>query len=167
MFVLFKKVLQFTGLRRPPKCSQEGRTAARRAKRASEYSSLTNFSASNFPHPLVFAPTRPRAGLLNPPLYITAHSANLGHFHGPHLVDHFGSNGVPRFENVVFYGGSSSNAFQFEKDDQSFINWQSSLRCNDSAGGSSPKMAKPIKKHNIGGRVDENKEQAIDLSLHL
>ncbi|KAK6937673.1 hypothetical protein RJ641_031181 [Dillenia turbinata] len=143
------------------------RTAARRAKRASEYSSLTNFSASTFPHPLVFAPSHPHAGLLNPSLYITAHSSNLNHFHGPHFADHFGSNGVPRFQNVVFYGGSSSNAFQFEEDDRSFINWQRGLRCNDCSGGSSPKIAKPIKKHNIDGCGDENKEQAIDLSLHL
>ncbi|KAK1559185.1 hypothetical protein Q3G72_011587 [Acer saccharum] len=74
------------------------RTAARKAKRASEYTTSHNLSSAS-PLPMVFAPTHHHLGLLqHPSVYITAHGANFAGYGGgccssPHdqfQKDHYG-----------------------------------------------------------------------------
>ncbi|TXG63965.1 hypothetical protein EZV62_010959 [Acer yangbiense] len=93
------------------------RTAARKAKRASEYTTSHNQSSAS-PLPMVFAPTHHHLGLLqHPSVYITAHGANFaGYFPiSQQLSDKerlIKSNGAAR------YGGGccSSPHDQFQKD---------------------------------------------------
>ncbi|KAF5727605.1 zinc finger protein GIS [Tripterygium wilfordii] len=126
------------------------RTAARKAKRASEYAP---------PPPLVFAPNH-RLGLLQPPMCITAHAASLNHFPN-HLV---GPNGAARFENVVFYGGPSCSWYnQFDhQDQQSLLNWQRGGRYSSDFNGGED-VAVMNNHHNS----EKNKDPKLDLSLHL
>ncbi|XP_034691020.1 protein LATE FLOWERING-like [Vitis riparia] len=142
------------------------RTAARKAKRASEYT-LNSFSATP-PPPLVFAPSH-HLGIFNPSMYITAHAATFAnHFPTPQFSERFGASGAPRLENVVFYGGGScsGNVYQHQlgDDEQSLVNWQrSALRSNAMNGGSS----QHIKNQKLGGDVERDKDKKLDLSLHL
>ena len=74
------------------------RSAARRAKRASEYAQ----GSLPLPPPMLLAPTH-HLGILHPSMYITAHAANLRCFPTQQSSDRFGSNGgAPRFENVAY-----------------------------------------------------------------
>lgn len=152
------------------------RTAARKAKRASEYAP-THFSSSNTPSlPLVFAPTHHRLGLLHPSMYITAHATNFRYFPTNHFSDGFGANGAARFDNVAFHGGGcSTTAYRppppphhhLEEDERSMLNWQRSIRCN---GGSLPQDIPPVlvdNNHNNVGHDHKDKDQKLDLSLHL
>ncbi|KAK9282234.1 hypothetical protein L1049_005148 [Liquidambar formosana] len=133
------------------------RTAARKAKRASEYA-LGNFSCLPS-QPLVFAPTH-IPNLSNPSMCITAHAGSLGHFPNHQF---FGSNCAPKFENLVFYGGGCSS-YVYEEDKQSFLNWQRSIRCNVDED-MSPRSNKN-QNHKLVGE-DRDKDQTLDLSLHL
>lgn len=145
------------------------RTAARKAKRASDYTPL-NFSS----HPqqaMVFAPNQ-HVSLLHPPMYINAHAASFRYFPTTHqFSDRFGSNGAPRFDNLVYYGGSCTsinNGYPCEEDEKSFLNWQRSRRCNGFSGGGSSQHGSSMMNinHNIGN-CDKGKDQKLDLSLHL
>ncbi|KAK7255886.1 hypothetical protein RIF29_29313 [Crotalaria pallida] len=134
------------------------RTAARNAKRASEYSYL--HFASPLSTPMVLAPN-PQLGILNPSMFITAHAANLPYF--PHqMSEHFGSNGAPRFGNGLLLEDSCSSRFS-EEDETSFINWQKSIRSNNYSIGE-------LKSNNqnlaIWNNVTEGGKK-LDLSLHL
>ncbi|XP_057483550.1 protein LATE FLOWERING-like [Actinidia eriantha] len=131
------------------------RTAARKAKRASEYA--TNNFTSLPPPPLVFAPNH-NLGLFAPSLYITAHAASLAQVSGPQL-DGFGSSGAPRFENVVLYRGNyMNNAYgQFDEDhNQNWLNWQNSSRYQSADDRS----------HEVD-TDHRDKNQNLDLTLHL
>ncbi|XVF21423.1 hypothetical protein REPUB_Repub12eG0089000 [Reevesia pubescens] len=147
------------------------RTAAKKAKRASEYGPLSSFSSSPT-LPMVYAPAPPAShhlGFLQPPMYITAHGANFRYFPNHHLTNRFGSNGAARFDNkVVFYGGSSNgyHHHQFEEDEQSYLNWQRSIRsCN---GGLIQQLAMAEDNNQgIGSPDHKDKDQKLDLSLHL
>lgn len=154
------------------------RTAARKAKRASEYN-LNSFSATPAPPPpLVFAPSH-HLGIFNPSMYITAHAATFAnHFPTPQFSERFGASGAPRLENVVFYGGGgggggscSGNMYQQQlgEDDQSFVNWQrSAVRCNPMNNGGSSTTTPHIKNQKLGGDVKRDiKDKKLDLSLHL
>ncbi|KAL6340180.1 hypothetical protein AAG906_040616 [Vitis piasezkii] len=124
------------------------RTAARKAKRASEYT-LNSFSATP-PPPLVFAPSH-HLGIFNPSMYITAHAATFAnHFPTPQFSERFGASGAPRLENVVFYGGGVVRVI-------------GALRSNAMNGGSS----QHIKNQKLGGDVERDKDKKLDLSLHL
>ncbi|GAB2282054.1 hypothetical protein Dimus_016611 [Dionaea muscipula] len=133
------------------------RTAARRAKRASEY--CTSFPRPPVPPapPLIFAPNHHHMGLLTPPppppppppMYIATHAGNLlGHYiHDPAHRYFCGSNGAAaaRFElkSMMVYGGNydhihsttaaSTNPFysQDQEDEQSLVKWQMSMRDNN------------------------------------
>ncbi|KAK2648890.1 hypothetical protein Ddye_016379 [Dipteronia dyeriana] len=153
------------------------RTAARKAKRASVYTTTTATShnlSSASPLPMVVAPTHHHLGLLqNPSEYITAHGANVaGYFpNSQHLSDKerlIKSNGAARFENLVVYGGGgcSTPHDQCRKDEPSFFNWQKSVR-NDHYGGLSRNLTTSRDyNHQIGG-ADKGKDSKLDLSLHL
>ncbi|KAL8489887.1 hypothetical protein ACS0TY_025683 [Phlomoides rotata] len=115
------------------------RNAARRSKRTYEYP-LNTFSPSP---PLLFSPNYP-IGILSPfQPYITAHAASFCQYP---TGERFGST---RFDqNAVVYGGKSED----EVDKQSFANWQRSIvRCNGSGEE----------------EIQSNKDQKLDLSLHL
>ncbi|KAA8543462.1 hypothetical protein F0562_021043 [Nyssa sinensis] len=136
------------------------RSAARKAKRVSEYAMNNSFSVRQ--SSLVLAPNH-HIGFFSPSVYITAHAASFGQ----QFSHRFGSNGAARFENMAFYNhGMNNNPYHhFEEDDeQSLLNWQRSLRyCNNSNGGSSEFM-----NTNQSLQNDErDKDQKLDLSLHL
>ncbi|KAJ0112504.1 hypothetical protein Patl1_01629 [Pistacia atlantica] len=136
------------------------RTAARKAKRASEYSP-NNFSSPPS-LPMVFPPTHHHLGLLHPSMYITAHSANFGYFPSQLYPDRFKSNGAARFDNVAFYGNHRRLG---QEDEPSFLNWQRSIRCDHGYGRL---MSQTNNNHiNIGNISDTGKDSKIDLSLHL
>ncbi|XP_015892519.3 protein LATE FLOWERING [Ziziphus jujuba] len=142
------------------------RTAARKAKRASDQFSPVSFSSPP-QSPIVFASNQ-NLGLLHPSMYIAAHSANLRYFPSSHQFSHrFGSNGAPRFENVVYHGGScSSNGYPCEEDQQSFLNWQRSKRCGSSSQHASLMMNSNYN-ISVGNGEKGNDVQKLDLSLHL
>ncbi|KAI3995388.1 hypothetical protein MKX01_040504 [Papaver californicum] len=169
------------------------RTAARKAQRASEYRlcSLAAAAASTHP-PLIFAnhhynhPSSSR--------YITTpHAENLNHqfSHNNHhqqlFSDGFGSHGAPRFDYGIYGGGGNHHgtwSYRHQADDQSFLNWQKSLRqvngesssatttTNSSSHLSLLNIKESLDQHdqqmkiNINGD-NEDKEQKLDLSLHL
>ncbi|CAK7349248.1 unnamed protein product [Dovyalis caffra] len=132
------------------------RHAARKAKRASEYAQPPPPT-----FPMMFAPSH-HLGLLHPSMYITAHAANL---HSPpthQFSDRLGSNGAARFDNVLFYGSNRYHQYD-QEDEQSFLNWQRSIRFN--GGGSNQHLSMVNGNPNMGMRNDKDKK--LDLSLHL
>lgn len=139
------------------------RTAAGKAKRASEYT-LSNFSSPQT-HPLVFGPTHP-LGLLTPSIYLTPHAAHLSHYSCNQLSDRFGSSGAPRFDNLVFCGESRSRNPYLGEDKQSFLSWQRSIRCIGFNEMSSQNPSVMNKNHKLGSD-DRDSDQKLDLSLHL
>ncbi|CAI9774415.1 unnamed protein product [Fraxinus pennsylvanica] len=139
------------------------RNSARKNKGASQYV-VNNFPSLSHP-PLVFSPNYP-IGIL------TAHAASLGQFQGQQFSSPFGaSNGAPRFQNVVLYRGNyMNNMYQCEGDDQSLTNWQkSATRCNGYKYNEecSQNLSKLNKIHSHGGDDCREKDQKLDLSLHL
>ncbi|GAV70667.1 hypothetical protein CFOL_v3_14165 [Cephalotus follicularis] len=135
------------------------RTAARKAKRASEFIPITSPQSL----PLLYAPSHHHSvGLLHPSMYITAHGANFHYFPSPQLSsDRFGSNGGARFDSMV----PPSYRYGFGEDEQCNLNWQRSIRCN---GGLSQHLPVMGINGNIGSGGDkDNKGQKLDLSLHL
>ncbi|KAF4386972.1 hypothetical protein G4B88_024544 [Cannabis sativa] len=158
------------------------RTAARKAKRASEYTPL-NFSS----HPqqtMVFAPNHHMGHFHHhhhsPPMYINAHASNFRYFPTTTTNNHnttttttahqFGSNGAPKFENFVYYGGS----YPCEEDEKSFLNWQRSIRYNGFGGVGSSQNGSQVMNHSIISHnnnnivnCDKGKDPKLDLSLHL
>lgn len=142
------------------------RTAARKAKRVSEYSP-NNFSSPQS-LPVVFPPSyhhHPPFGLVHPSMYITAHSANFGYFPTQVYPDKFKSNGAARFDNVAFCGNHHNHGRVDEQDEPSFLNWQRSIRCENGYGGITSQMNN---NHiNMGNISDKGKDSKVDLSLHL
>ncbi|XP_052170840.1 zinc finger protein 3-like isoform X2 [Diospyros lotus] len=150
------------------------RTAARKAKRASEYA-LNTFSSlppPPPPPPVIFSPNHQQLGLFSPSLYITAHAASLGaQFSGRQFSDGFGSNGAARFENVVLYRGNymNNNPYaQLEEDAQNFLNWQRSGRCSSGFKEGSDGRVHHHEQETTATMTDHrDKNQKLDLSLHL
>ncbi|CAL5333766.1 unnamed protein product [Camellia sinensis] len=148
------------------------RSAARKAKRASEYAMTNSNSSSSSSSELVFAPD----GLFRPSMYIRAHAAGLGSFSGQQLSsDGFGSNGAARFENVMLYRrGNYMNYYysyggQFDEDNcrnlwQSSGSNSSSRRCN---GRLSQHLSTNNENHQVETGLSDNNNQNLDLSLHL
>ena len=139
------------------------RTAARKAKRASEYSCIP--FASPLSTPMVFPPTH-QLGTLNPSMFITAHAASLP---SHQISEQFGSNGAPRCGNALFFDGSYSRNLFFEDDEKSFVNWQRSIRSNSFSRDDTSRHTS-LKSNNQNLRNLTNgteKDQKLDLSLHL
>ncbi|GMI98661.1 LATE FLOWERING [Hibiscus trionum] len=144
------------------------RTAARKAKRASEY------GPTGKTLPIVYAPAAAShhfSFLHPPPMYITAHAANFCSFPNHHqLSNRFGSNGAARFGiNAGIYGESSHCYYHHhpaEEEEQSCLNWQRSIRCNGDF--STQQLAMADDDNRGGGRDDhKDKDHKLDLSLHL
>ncbi|XVE72802.1 hypothetical protein DITRI_Ditri11bG0067800 [Diplodiscus trichospermus] len=143
------------------------RTAARKAKRESECGPLSIFSSSPT---MVYSSASNHLGFLYRPNYITAHAANFPYLPNHHSSDRFGSNCAARFDNnVVFYGGSSNGYDHHdqldEEDEQSYLNWQRSIRC--CGGLTQPLAMAEDNSQGIGGADHKDKDQKLDLSLHL
>ncbi|KAG5017968.1 hypothetical protein JHK82_023475 [Glycine max] len=129
------------------------RTAARKAKKASEHSCVS--FPSPLPTPMVFAPTH--LGILNPAMFITAHAARLPHLPSHQISEQFGSNGAPRFGNALFYRGSSKNRLHDDGKSSTFC-W----------GDTSQHMQLLSNNQNLGiWNNGTEKDQKLDLSLHL
>ncbi|CAN0897851.1 Zinc finger protein KNUCKLES [Linum grandiflorum] len=133
------------------------RNAARRAKRASEYAGVASSPAAAA---LVFSPHHQmhyHQYQQNPSLYIAAHAARLQCFPGQFPGRMGGGGG--RFDGVVVYGGGKVEEDGDEDDeDESLVNWQRSVRYR----GESEE-----ERINGGGESVDNKDQKLDLSLHL
>ncbi|PPD72499.1 hypothetical protein GOBAR_DD30610 [Gossypium barbadense] len=114
------------------------RTAARKAKRSSDYGPTTNFSSSPT-LPIVYAPaaaSHHHLSFLHSPMYITAHAANFHYLPNPH--HRFGSNGAARFDNNAVFYGEGNNLTMVEDNNQG-----------------------------IGSADQTDRDQKLDLSLHL
>lgn len=157
------------------------RSAARK-KRVSDFTATATTTYSNLPQPpLVFAPNNNHhpIGILNPSVYITTHAASLCQFPSQQqqvIPNRFGSHchSAPRFENMVFYRCNYMNGpFQQEPpDQQSLSNWQRSARCNGSSTTEGCQQGISTGKSNkktcgVDDRDNTNKDQKLDLSLHL
>ncbi|CAK9165269.1 unnamed protein product [Ilex paraguariensis] len=143
------------------------RTAAKKSKRASEYT--RNNTLCSFPQPpLIFTPDHHhQLGLFNPSIYITPHAASHYQFPGQQFSNHFRTKGGPRFDDIMFGPANCLNSpHQFEEHEQSFLNWQNSLRINGSSE-SSPQHQSTLNKSHSHGSDDREKDQKLDLSLHL
>ncbi|XP_051141731.1 protein LATE FLOWERING-like [Andrographis paniculata] len=130
------------------------RSAARKNKRVSDFALI--------PPPLLFSPNYP-IGIFSPAAYITPHAASLCHFQagagGHHMA---GSNGgAARFENGLMmqrgrylneaYRNSNGTAVA----DESFGHRTAATAAYSRQGGAN------------GGDLERQKDQALDLSLHL
>ncbi|KAL2336695.1 hypothetical protein Fmac_011141 [Flemingia macrophylla] len=124
------------------------RTAARKAKRASEYSCVS--LPSPMPTPMVF--TQTQLGFFNPSVFIAAHAAKLPCLQSHQISEQFRSNGTPRVDDALFYRGS-----RFHDDRMS---------CNYSWGDPSQHILLTSCNQNIGDD-DAEEDQKLDLSLHL
>ncbi|RZC85339.1 hypothetical protein C5167_041521 [Papaver somniferum] len=181
------------------------RTAARKAQRASEYRLCSLAAASSHP-PLIFA--NHHYNPLNSSRYITTpHAASLNHqfshsnnHHQQQLFsDGFGSHGAPRFDYGIYGGGGGGGgastagnhhgtwSYRHQTDDQSFLNWQKSLRQNGYNNGESSSITttntsssshlsllnikESLDQHDQQMKIipctDKDKEHKLDLSLHL
>ncbi|KAG4193137.1 hypothetical protein ERO13_A07G201600v2 [Gossypium hirsutum] len=148
------------------------RTAARKAKRSSDYGPTTNFSSSPT-LPIVYAPaaaSHHHLSFLHSPMYITAHAANFHYLPNPH--HRFGSNGAARFDNNLVFYGEGNNVYHQRhhqidhKDQQSYnFNWQRSIRCS----GDFTQQLTMVEDNNqgIGSADHTDRDQKLDLSLHL
>ncbi|KAK8570019.1 hypothetical protein V6N13_002725 [Hibiscus sabdariffa] len=148
------------------------RTAARKAKRASEYGPTGNFSSSPT-LPILYAPAAAShhlSFLHPPPMFITAHAANFCSYQNHHqLSDRFGLNGAARFGvNAGFYGESSHCFYHHHpaEEERSCFNWQRSRRCNGDFSTQQLSMADDDNQ-GIGRADNKDKDQKLDLSLHL
>ncbi|XP_052729850.1 protein LATE FLOWERING [Vigna angularis] len=127
------------------------RTAARKAKRESVYTSVC--FPSPLPGPMIFAPTH--LDILNTSMIITAHAAELSYLQNHQISKQFGSNGAPRFGNSLFYGGT--NRLHGEGKNYN-VSW----------GDTSQSKLFISNDQNLGIWNDgTEKEQKLDLSLHL
>ncbi|KNA08648.1 hypothetical protein SOVF_160760 [Spinacia oleracea] len=157
------------------------RIAARKAKRASEFSLINAFSPPQSMSSIIFAGNhhqQPHMALLSspppPPMYITSHAANISHFpSSTQLCDPFGPGGPTRFPNMVVYnnnGGtgpiSPYSSFCEEDHDQNMMNWQRGLR---HSGPNNVTSMQVLKKNmeNFGRDCHKEMEMKLDLSLHL
>lgn len=145
------------------------RSAARKVKKVSEYA-----PQPRLPLPVVFAPTHHHLGLLHPSIYITARAATLQCYPTHQFTDGFGSNGAPRFDDGLFYGGHycSSHISRYhkcEEGEQSFLNSQRSMRFDSLHGGAESSQYPALIVNNARRYVGSNgnKDQSLDLSLHL
>lgn len=130
------------------------RTAARKAKRASEYTPAS---------PVFLAPSHHHHnhhsfGLIHPSVYISAHAANFGcypsqNFSGMERFIKSNGSGAAKFDNLALYGGGGcSTPYQPVREDwhQNRTDFSRTLQVSmDSA-------------HQI-----DNGEKGLDLSLHL
>ncbi|XP_012085159.2 protein LATE FLOWERING isoform X2 [Jatropha curcas] len=148
------------------------RNAARKAKRASEYATPPPPLPPSASLPMVFAPSHNHhLGLLHPSMYITAHAAPLQCYPNHQFISNsFGSNGAPKFDNGIFYGGNCSSHryhnHQCEEEDPSFLNWQRSIRFNGASNQNSAIVANNAHQ-NLANTNDNKKDPKLDLSLHL
>lgn len=144
------------------------RNAARKAKRASEYAPPPPPPPPSLP--MIFAPSHHHLGLLHPSMYVNAHAATLQCYPSHQFSDSFGSSGAPRFDNGLLYGGSSCSSLSSrfhqceEEEEQSFLNWQRSIRFNSFNGSTGSNQHSPALMVNNG---NGNKDKKLDLSLHL
>ncbi|XP_050367116.1 protein LATE FLOWERING [Argentina anserina] len=149
------------------------RTAARKAKRASDHYASVNYPiypSHISPPPMVFAPNH-HVGLLHPSMFMTAHASNLRYFPNHQYSDRFGSNGAPKSENFMYHGRNTclsnvNNGYNSHCEED----WQRSTRCNGFDGGSSQHSSMITNNHSsLGGSSDHkgHEEQKLDLSLHL
>lgn len=130
------------------------RTAARKAKRVSEYSCVS--LPSPLPTPTCFAPTH--LDMLNPSLFITVHAAKLPHLPSHQISEQFGSNAAPRFGNALFYGGSWSKTALYDDETSSNFNWgDTSQHITSISNNQNPRTWNNV----------TEKDQKLDLSLHL
>ena len=123
------------------------RNAARKAKRASEYQSV-----SFVPPPLVFPPNHHQLRMLNPSMFMSPHASNL--------QSQFRSNGT-------FYDGScSGSSIRRCDEDEGFVDWQRSFRLNkeDSSNHLPLMISNNFGSWNNGKEISDQK---LDLSLHL
>ncbi|XP_055811776.1 protein LATE FLOWERING-like [Solanum dulcamara] len=146
------------------------RTAARKNKRSimsshHHHDYATNFS-SLLPQgtPLVFAPNHHPIGLINhPSLYITAHAANFCHFppgQQQFSSRSFGSNGAPRFEN----SNNNNNATMLYRNQ--FGNYMNNNNNNSNLYMCNDDFFEECQE-NVPTFVKDDRDQKIDLSLHL
>lgn len=162
------------------------RIAARKAKRASEFSLLNAFSPPPSIPPLIFAGNHqqhPHMTLLSnptpPPMYIASHASNITHFTtNAQLCDPFGPGGPTRFPNMMAYNSNSGNGplspcsscyeENHEQNNNMVINWQRGMRCS---GPNKLTTMQVLKKNMENKGRDYHKEMEIemklDLSLHL
>lgn len=133
------------------------RSAAGKNKRAgSDYALMPSPS-------LMFSPNYP-IGIFNPNSpYINAHGGSLCEFQNHQMV---GSNGAPRFENVVLYGSKYLNElYPYNAHERSSTYWQrSTIRYNDFAGQEYPQTYSP---QSHGDYERRHRDPNLDLSLHL
>ncbi|QCE11624.1 hypothetical protein DEO72_LG10g2859 [Vigna unguiculata] len=127
------------------------RTAARKAKRVSVYSSVC--FPSPLPAPMIFAPTH--LDILNTSMIITAHAAELSYLQNHQISKQFGSNGAPRLGNTLFYGGTK----RLHGDGKNY---------NVSWGDTSQSKLFISNDQDLGiWNNGTEKKQKLDLSLHL
>ena len=165
------------------------RIAARKAKRASEFSLLNVLSPPSSMQPLMFAGNHhqyPHMSLLSTPtqspMYISSRPTTNERAHYPtsnahQYCDSFGPGGPARYSNVMVYNNNNNGSGPFgpyssfcEEDqyDQSMVSWQSGLRCS----GPKPNNISPMQvlKKNMdtyGRDCHMEMEKKLDLSLHL
>ncbi|XP_021767360.1 zinc finger protein KNUCKLES-like [Chenopodium quinoa] len=157
------------------------RIAARKAKRATEFSLLNAYSPPSSMSSLMFSGNHqqhPHMALLSspppPPMYIASHASNMSHFPtNNQLCDPFGPGGPTRFPNMVVYnsnGGSGPiNPYSScceEAHEQNMGNWQRELRF----GGPNNISSMQVLKKNMeafGRDCHKEMEMKLDLSLHL
>ncbi|XP_074315890.1 uncharacterized protein LOC141652197 [Silene latifolia] len=149
------------------------RIAARKAKRASEFSLFNAFSSSQMVPPLLFTGNHHQnhhMGILcnsqPQPMYIASHAANIAQFpNTTQLCDPFGPGGPAQFQNMVHYNGNGGtyttnsshpySSYCVEDHGLTKVNWERRL------GYSGPKNASSRE------IVHKEREKKIDLSLHL
>ncbi|KAL8055358.1 hypothetical protein ABFX02_04G050800 [Erythranthe guttata] len=146
------------------------RSAAGKKRRS--YSSSSDHYITPIPQPpphqsMVFSSPSYPFGIFHPSAYINPHGGSLCQLQSrPMVVDPFGSNGAPRFENVVLYGGGFMGEHQMYQESAEHVVhekrstfWDRSvISCNE-YGQDCPKSGGP-------GRGDY-RDQKLDLSLHL
>jgi len=158
------------------------RIAARKAKRASEFSLLSTFSLPSTMPPLILPGNHHplhRMGILGsphqqpPPTYIATHGTNMTHFAS---VNPNGPSGPACFQNVVVYnnnnsiGGSGSvnvgpyALFSKEDQERRMVNWQRGMRCSGANVATMPVGKKIIVD---GSDFHKDRKMKLDLSLHL
>ncbi|XP_010684948.2 protein LATE FLOWERING [Beta vulgaris subsp. vulgaris] len=159
------------------------RIAARKAKRASEFSLLNAFSTQQSMSSLIFSGNhhqqQPHMAFLGTPpptqMYIGSHAANISHYPSTtQLCDQFGPGGPARFSNMVVYnsnGGTgpiSPYSSCYEEDhDQNMVNWQKEFRYSGPNSLTSMQVLKKTMENNYGRDCHREMEKKLDLSLHL
>ncbi|KAK9733894.1 hypothetical protein RND81_04G099100 [Saponaria officinalis] len=149
------------------------RLAARKAKRASQFSLLNAFSPPQTMSPLFFTGNHHQnhhMGIVSnsqppPQMYMTNHATNIAQYPtNTQFCDPFGPSGPTRFQNMVYYNGNSGScnidpytSYNYVEDhEQNKVIWQRGVTYNGPNNISSMQMV-----HH------KDRENKIDLSLHL